>query len=943
MKKLQQFYIMKLTSDMLEKFGYRLKRVRGSSGMNANDVRKNHELIALGDNQALRTIREVRYERNPNLPQYDPAELEKLYEEKRKLKKQQFTDEVKRQISIINGKIDDMLFMPEYVSVVINNINHYKRIIKDGLYINGYRYVRLMCSAGQARVNTVILIREDFEAEVKRRLKCGAKEVKITKNKYNAYFALSSSSTYLIPKPNVLLINDCERTMEKDVDWIEKIPQDEKSPLSNNERVITTKKELEFNFFDGCGAVSVEFAQRVAAELDIDYIPSAFCVRCAYVKGMVFVIDFKKFAQENNIQYVNDLYGNSQKIEDIDIILTKSQFKLYNAYDSIEDYDRLCEENHFLWGVTKLTPKYDDNFFRSNYQFCQAIDLRKEEDVEELCQPTVDWLNGVANNDVNYTLLYLLGKLCDNPDTDFSNIMNLTSDNIAKALLLNPDMINEEYIKSTITYSINKKIRESYLGKLILNGNFSVMIPDMYAFMQHAFGMEVTGALKEFEHYSNFWNKRGKKDVVAMRSPLTWRSEVNKLNLVNNELTDKWFTYLTSGIVYNVWGCDCMIHADSDFDGDIVASTDNDVFLRCRYDNLPITYSKSTVEKEFIKEEELYQADIQSFNSTIGQITNISTSFYELLSKFEDHPEYEREQAEIIERLKLIRKSQGDSIDKAKGIKIEPIPKHWTRYTKECPDNESDDMWDFCNSIVADKKPYFFRYLYSKSNAEYQSYRKQKEHDAFCIFEKGLDELLKSDYENLQPKEKEFVDNYYRFSPLIDYNGRMNKICHYMEKSLTHIRTNTRTSVLLIRQMQHDPDTQFKDSDIEMMDDFFTRYRKAKLKKQKIAQSIDSTNGGDNQSRISATSFDQFCSMLRKEIIQNIDGDIKYIVDLAIHCCYIRFRSRPKAFVWDLFGNQIVENLREKSAGTITVPYLDDKNGTLPYLGKKYSLLEVQI
>ena len=911
--------------------------------MNANDVRKNHELIALGDNQALRTIREVRYERNPNLPQYDPAELEKLYEEKRKLKKQQFTDEVKRQISIINGKIDDMLFMPEYVSVVINNINHYKKIIKDGLYINGYRYVRLMCSAGQARVNTVILIREDFEAEVKRRLKCGAKEVKITKNKYNAYFALSSSSTYLIPKPNVLLINDCERTMEKDVDWIEKIPQDEKSPLSNNERVITTKKELEFNFFDGCGAVSVEFAQRVAAELDIDYIPSAFCVRCAYVKGMVFVIDFKKFAQENNIHHVNDLYGNSQKIEDIDIILTKSQFKLYNAYDSIEDYDRLCKENHFLWGVTKLTPKYDDNFFRSNYQFCQAIDLRKEEDVEELCQPTVDWLNGVANNDVNYTLLYLLGKLCDNPDTDFSNIMNLTSDNIAKALLLNPDMINEEYIKSTITYSINKKIRESYLGKLILNGNFSVMIPDMYAFMQHAFGMEVTGALKEFEHYSNFWNKRGKKDVVAMRSPLTWRSEVNKLNLVNNELTDKWFTYLTSGIVYNVWGCDCMIHADSDFDGDIVASTDNEVFLRCRYDNLPITYSKSTVEKEFVKEEELYQADIQSFNSTIGQITNISTSFYELLSKFEDRPEYEREQAEIIERLKLIRKSQGDSIDKAKGIKIEPMPKHWTRYTKECPYNESDDMLDFCNSIVADKKPYFFRYLYSKSNAEYQAYRKQKEHDAFCIFEKGLDELLKSDYANLQPKEKEFVDNYYRFSPLIDYNGRMNKICHYMEKSLTHIRTNTRTSVLLIRQMQHDPDTQFKDSDIEMMDDFFTRYRKAKLKKQKIAQSIDSTNGGDNQSRISATSFDQFCSMLRKEIIQNIDGDIKYIVDLAIHCCYIRFRSRPKAFVWDLFGNHIVENLREKSAGTITVPYLDDKNGTLPYLGKKYSLLEVQI
>ena len=108
---------------------------------------------------------------------------------------------------------------------------------------------------------------------------------------------------------------------------------------------------------------------------------------------------------------------------------------------------------------------------------------------------------------------------------------------------------------------------------------------------------------------------------------------MNKLNLKNNELTEKWFKYLTSGIVYNVWGCDCIIHADSDFDGDIVATTDNPVFLRCRYDNLPITYSKSTVDKEYISEDELYKADIQSFDSTIGRITNISTAFYEILAR----------------------------------------------------------------------------------------------------------------------------------------------------------------------------------------------------------------------------------------------------------------------------------------------------------------------
>lgn len=139
------------------------------------------------------------------------------------------------------------------------------------------------------------------------------------------------------------------------------------------------------------------------------------------------------------------------------MILTKSQFKLWNAYDSIQEYDRLCEENGFLWGVTKVTPKTDDNCFRSNYQFCQAIDLTNDDDVAELCDPTVKWLNGISIDDPNQAILFLLGKLCDKDDIDFNNIFDLTNDNVAKALIVNPEMISEEYIKSNIIMSINKK------------------------------------------------------------------------------------------------------------------------------------------------------------------------------------------------------------------------------------------------------------------------------------------------------------------------------------------------------------------------------------------------------------------------------------------------------------------------------------------------------
>jgi hypothetical protein len=80
--------------------------------------------------------------------------------------------------------------------------------------------------------------------------------------------------------------------------------------------------------------------------------------------------------------------------------------------------------------------------------------------------------------------------------------------------------------------------------------------------MEHAFGLEVKGLLKEFEHYAQYWNDRDAKSAVGMRSPLTWRSEVNKLNFIQNEQTEEWFQYINSGVIYNVWGSDCMIAAD---------------------------------------------------------------------------------------------------------------------------------------------------------------------------------------------------------------------------------------------------------------------------------------------------------------------------------------------------------------------------------------------
>lgn len=567
MIKNQLFYVLKLNSDFLRYKNYNLN-------CSVEEMRANKWLVSLADSQALRTIRMVRYERNPDAIRYDPDKLSELLKMRKRLYHMQYTPDNCKQIHQITKEIDDMLVIPEYLVIKIDKKKQYVDIIKHGLIINGKKYVRFLAGAGHVRNNTVVFIAEDFELDVKKRLQNNWNPTtKITENKFNAYMALSASASWQIDDddhlltPKVILINDCETTMRKKVDWVEdaqvfnpNIPIE----LQNKKHIVTQDKELEFNFFDGGGLIDISTARRWAEKLKLDYVPSTFVIRNIYIKGCLFVVDFHKFAQDvAHQQYIVDLYGNVQNVGESDIILTKSMFKLWNAYNSMEEYQQYCWDNHNYWGVTRVAPKADDDYVTTNYQFLQVLNMN-DDDVHNVCDTTINWLKGVSGLDPVYSMLFLMGNLANNDDPDF--VYNSISDNVVKALAINQEMIKDDYIRQKLITAINKKITEAYIGKLIVQGCFSVMIPDPYALMEWAFANgdinKVRGLLNEHEHYSNYWNSRNVSEAIACRSPLTWRSEVNKLNLKNNDQTSEWYQYLNSGIIYNIWGTDCMLHAD---------------------------------------------------------------------------------------------------------------------------------------------------------------------------------------------------------------------------------------------------------------------------------------------------------------------------------------------------------------------------------------------
>lgn len=94
------------------------------------------------------------------------------------------------------------------------------------------------------------------------------------------------------------------------------------------------------------------------------------------------------------------------------------------------------------------------------------------------------------------------------------------------------------------------------------------------------------------------------------------------------------------------------------FDGDIIFTTDNSIIKNNALCGNPITYQKKPTEKKYIKTKDLYKADLLSFDSKIGYITNCSTTLYSMLPLYEkDSKEYN----EIIRRLKVCRKEQRKS------------------------------------------------------------------------------------------------------------------------------------------------------------------------------------------------------------------------------------------------------------------------------------------
>ena len=760
---------------------------------------KDGNIVSIGDNLVFQQIRYHYndYRDHRQLFKY----ITKLRNSSHLLKKEGKYKEA----HILTRHITDVLFVKDIVNVYVDGKkSDFHKFRTTGFYLNGIHYVYLCSGSGQIRRNTATFINADLHDKIVSILNCGLdkKTKEFVLAKYSAYFALSFSSILWVRTPRVCVIKDFYNNLkDTPVDFI---CPDETGKSHIEERIM----DIELNCADGQGLIDPDFAKRWGEDMDLPYTPCSFVARSCFIKGNLVTFDFKEYARQHGISTIKDKWGKEYNIDEIDVLLSESQFKTHKYYSSWQEYCQYAQDGNIHWGVARYNKQYDDEYVLSNYQYIQSLSLSKE-DIRELIKPTINWINQVCSGDPLYALLYSFGP--KDEDISYQRMYGTAQTNAMKAIVKNINFLNDSYVQQKIYKNITETINKAKIGKIWIRGNYQFMIADPLAQCQSALGLKPTGLLKANEIYSKFWTERGLQGCVVdcCRSPLIDQHEHNPMTVtLETENVKYWYQYIYSGIIYNMYDTSCYRHSDSDYDGDICLTTDNPIFIKGSHkDHNIITYEKGLATPAKMTIPNITKTVMKGFGTGVGGFSNTATILYAMAAIF-NKPEQKDQQDEIMMRIKLLREIVGQEIDRIKGADKPSLPAEWRKFeTFDEDDSEEEKIRKSKhNAMVVSKKPYFFRYLYPELNKRFKQFENSYNQVSKDMFGIKFKKLLKK--ENKTEDEKTLVRNYQKYSPLITSDCTMNSLCREIESVDFDIKFHKEDKVSLLPTYEEE----FKDS-----------------------------------------------------------------------------------------------------------------------------------
>lgn len=886
-------------------------------------------IVSLNSSQCLRFIDEINNVKDFN------TKVRSIQKKIKSLKKLPKNRETKMLISNYYESLYDLQFQKDYICVVMNSKADYDRA-NEGFSINygkidGEDYIvnyrRFLGTNGGIKNSTIVYVNEKIYPELKKRLDNGRdKNKEFVPAKLEAYQGLICSGSTPIPQPKgIIVVDDCITKFKEEVILID--------DSYEGEPVLTHEKdfEIEHNNSDGFGLMLPSYSRRVNEYLTGSTEPlSGMNTRYSFEKGMLYTFDFVEFAEKIANEYeITDVWGDKRDVREAEVVLTASMLKLWDSYKNWEDYYNNCVKNHYQFSTPKITPEVLENVRDTNYQFLQSYHFTDEE-LKELCQPTIDEIKDVIGMDYRKSLAFLCGF-----DLNEDNVFNDKLEYWIKALMIDERIINDSFIQKKIYHMIKKRIEMGSRGAIRINANFAMISGDPYALAQNMFGMKVTGLLKKGEIYHKYWVEKGANYVSCFRAPMTCHNNIRKMKIAKGNEVEHWYQYIKTAVIFNTWDSSCEAMNGCDFDGDTAMCTNNPIIVNNTRELPTIICLQKKAEKKIPTEDNIITANKLAFNDDIGTITNRVTSMFEIQSKFApSSPEYK----ELEYRIMCGQNAQQNSIDRAKGIISKPMPSEWYdfRANKIIDEDSQDEIErkDFYQTIVAEKKPYFMTYVYPRLKSENSTYVKNSNRGTARKFAQYNIENIK-DLENYKNKTTDmitYLDYYYKKSPVGNSPCTVNRISWIFEEAFKKNRYSFNKEHFDYSILKCG--TEYSREDYKKIFSLYKEYTK-EVEKFCISNWNLKLNNEDfyNNKILLKMLFQEKCG----RICPNEDE----LCDIVLDICYSSEKS--KEFAWEMCGEKIVDNLLKQNKNIISYPQMVSEKGDFTYCGNHFIMCEKEV
>lgn len=408
-------------------------------------------------------------------------------------------------------------------------------LIINGFNFNGKHYVYFSSSAGQIRKKKAVFVEEEAYKSCQMKLTCGLTTERINElggmniNKFLAYTALSNSATDLWEQvfgksfdiDRTIVVDDFETLVNCKVDHID-------YQTYNITPAITEKIPIPHT--DGCGMISA------------DYCSKNFMVRLPYVKGLLGSFDYKRFIKENNCSSkIKDIWGKEYDIfeDDIQVIFTKSQLKMYKYYSSWDEY----KENFKKYGCEAGICNFEEDHIsdaKINYQMLQTLYDATDTEIKDLCSYPNRKIKEITDTLDN--ALDFFGVRLDDEE-------EINKDWFQKALHIYPELLGDPASKTDLRDLKNSLVKKYRGARLDVTGKFTFVLPDLYAFCEWLFIGQCApdyvplGLLENQEVFCRLYKTADKLD--CLRSPHLYIEHAVRINKYNKKYRNQnlrdWF------------------------------------------------------------------------------------------------------------------------------------------------------------------------------------------------------------------------------------------------------------------------------------------------------------------------------------------------------------------------------------------------------------------